>query len=203
MTDTEPTAVRETVLVHNLHRRVSTLLAEAAAWPSAPAGALAEVRDFLVAQLRHHHESEDDLVWPKIAGMEPSAADGLANLSEEHGRLDAALDAVAAAPVDGPDRAELATAAAALRDLVHTHLAHEEPLLFPALRAHMSEADWADLAKHVSETLPDVGAYLAVGFLEQVGPPEEVDMILGRFPAPALQAMREQALTTIGQLSAA
>lgn len=171
MTDAEPTAVRETVLVHNLHRRVSTLLAEAAARLSAPAGALAEVRDFLVAQLRHHHESEDDLLWPKIAAMEPSAADGLANLSEEHERLDAALDAVAAAPVNGPDRTELATVAAALRDLVHTHMAHEELLLLPALRAHISEADWADIARQVTETLPDAGAYLAIGFLEQVGLP--------------------------------
>lgn len=197
------TAVRETLLVHNLHRAASTLLAEAAARPSAPVDALAELRDFLVAQLRHHHESEDDVLWPKIKAVAPSAADGLADLSEEHERLDAALDATAAAPVSGPDLTDLAGAAAALRDLVHTHLDHEEPILFPALRTYISEPDWADFAKHVIATTPDVGAHLTVGFLEQVGSPEEVEIVLGGIPANVRQAMREQALATIGRLSAA
>jgi hemerythrin-like domain-containing protein len=203
MADVEVTAVRETLLIHNLHRAASTLLAEAAIRPSAPADALTDVRDFLVAQLRAHHEMEDDILWPKITAVAPAAAGGFAGLTEEHERLDAALDATAAAPVDTADRTELATAAAALRDLVHTHLAHEEPLLFPALRAHISEAEWADFSKYVVKHSPDVASYLLVGFLEQAGTPGEADIVLGRMPAAARQAMREQSLATIGKLSAA
>jgi hypothetical protein len=69
MTDAEPTAVRETLLIHNLHRRASALLAAAATQPSAPADALTDVRDFVVAQLCAHHEMEDDVLWPKIAAV--------------------------------------------------------------------------------------------------------------------------------------
>jgi hypothetical protein len=35
------------------------------------------VRDFIVAQLRAHHEMEDDVLWPVIAAVAPAAADGL------------------------------------------------------------------------------------------------------------------------------
>jgi hypothetical protein len=48
-----------------------------------------------------------------------------------------------------------------------------------------------------------VGTYLLIGFLEQVSTPEEADIVLGGGPAPVRRAMREQALATISQLTAA
>lgn len=201
MTDTQTTSIIETRLVHDLHRRASSLLAEAASRPAAPAAALAETRDFLVAQLRHHHEAEDDLLWPMIIAEAPGLTCSLDALSTEHVQLDAALDALAAAPVSGLDRTALIDAAIVLRDLVHTHLDHEEPVLFPALRDHVSEEAWKEFAQEVIATAPDVGTDLMVGFLEQVGTPEEVAIILGGLPAPARAALREQAQDTFSQLA--
>lgn len=65
-TSKESVAVIETRLVHQVHRVATTLLAEAAVRPSVPLGALAQLRDFLVVNLRHHHETEDDDLWPRI-----------------------------------------------------------------------------------------------------------------------------------------
>jgi iron-sulfur cluster repair protein YtfE (RIC family) len=192
MTDTQVTAVIETRLVHNLHRQASTLLAEAAARPEAPAAALAELRDFLVNQLVHHHESEDDLLWPMIIAAAPELSGPLDGLSGEHEKLDAALDAVAAAPVDAPDRAGLAGAAVALRDLLHEHLSHEEPLLFPALRDHVTEEQWKGFSEHVIATTPNVGPDLLVAFLEEAGTREEVEVVLGVMPAVGRTALRAQ-----------
>ncbi|GAA1376567.1 hemerythrin domain-containing protein [Catellatospora chokoriensis] len=190
MTAQEPRSVIETRLTHDMHRRATTLLADAATRPGAECAALTELRDFLVATLHHHHESEDNDLWPLIEAVAPDAAAPLGDLRGEHDALDAALDALEAAPVstDG-DRRELATAAAAVRDLVHTHLEHEEPVLFPALRAHMSTQAWAAFAQRVIGSTPPAGASLIVGFFDEVGSPEEVELILSALPEPAQQAV--------------
>ncbi|MFJ7076879.1 hemerythrin domain-containing protein [Streptomyces sp. NPDC098781] len=206
MQTSEAAAVVETRLLHKMHRAATSLLAEAAQSGTAPSAALEELRDFLVAALRHHHESEDDVLWPQLTAADPSAATGLAELAAEHDALDAALDALAAAPVqDVDDRATLTAAAVAVRDLVHRHLDHEEPVLFPALTAHMSDEAWARFSGEVIASAPPLGAHLNIGFFEQVGTPDELAVVTANFPEAALPlvpAMREQARATLGSLRA-
>ncbi|MFI7130314.1 hemerythrin domain-containing protein [Nonomuraea sp. NPDC050153] len=206
-TDTEAVAVTETRLIHAFHRRATTLLCEAALRPSVPLPALAELREFLVKNLRHHHETEDHQLWPMIAAVAPEAAARFAVLSEEHDELDAALDALEAVPVreDG-DRPGLRQAAEAVRALVHRHLEHEEPLLLPALREHISPEEWSAFSRATVATSPTEAAHLVVGFLDQVGTPEEVALVLSGLPEPARQfvpAMREQARAALAVLSGA
>jgi hemerythrin-like domain-containing protein len=194
-------AVLETRLVHDLHRKATTLLAGAAGRPSVPTAALAELRDFLVANLHHHHQSEDDELWPMITAVAPQVAEELAALSVEHDKLDAALNTLGEAAVaDGADRAALREAAIAVRDLIHHHLEQEEPILFPALRDHVSPEAWADFSKKVIETSPTVGAHLIVGFFDRVGTPEEVALVLPPIPEPVLSATRQQAQATFEAL---
>ncbi|MFG6193427.1 hemerythrin domain-containing protein [Nonomuraea sp. JJY05] len=204
-TNTEAVAVTETRLIHAFHRRATTLLSEAALRPAVPLAALAELREFLVRNLRHHHETEDHQLWPMIAAVAPEAAERFAVLSEEHDDLDIALDALGAVPIgeDG-DRPGLRRAAEAVRDLVHRHLEHEEPLLFPALREHVSPDEWAAFSRATVATSPTEAAHLIVGFLDEVGTPEEVALVLAGLPEPAQQfvpAMREQARASLAVLS--
>ncbi|MBP2702616.1 hemerythrin domain-containing protein [Microbispora sp. RL4-1S] len=203
--NSEAVAVVETRLIHESHRRATTLLSEAATRTSVALPALAELRDFLVAHLRHHHETEDHKLWPMIASVAPDVAGRFAELSEEHDELDAALDALGAAPIhaDG-DRDGLARAAEVVRSLVHRHLEHEEPLLFPALREHVSPGEWTAFSREVVATSPMEGAHLIVGFLDQSGTPEEVAIALAGLPEPAqrfVPAMREQAHAALAVLS--
>jgi hypothetical protein len=75
-------AVVGTLLLYNAQHRASAVPAAAvAAHPAASAAALAEVRDFLLAQLDTHHKSEDDILWPLIEERVPEAAEPLARLS--------------------------------------------------------------------------------------------------------------------------
>ncbi|MFD1517462.1 hemerythrin domain-containing protein [Pseudonocardia yunnanensis] len=195
------TAVVHTRLVHDTHRRASTVLAEAAADPAASGAALAELRDFLVVHLDSHHKSEDDLLWPMIEEQAPGAAEPLTRLSGEHDQLEAALEALAAAPIDQPGRTALVDAAVAVRDLVHAHLENEEPILLPALSEHVSEEAWEAFVRQVRATTPGVGAHLLVGFLDQVGTPEDVEIILRDMPAPVRAKLREEAQETLGRLT--
>jgi hemerythrin-like domain-containing protein len=203
----ECAAVVETRLLHKMHRAATSLLVEAAQRRTAPAGALKELRDFLVAALRLHHEREDDVLWPQLTAADPAAAAGLAELATEHLALDAALDALAIAPVqDGDDRAVLIFAAEAVRELVHDHLEHEEPVLFPALAAHMSDEAWSQFSRTVIASAPPVGGHLNIGFFERVGTPAELAVVTANLPEAVLQlvpAMREHARATLSSLEAA
>jgi hemerythrin-like domain-containing protein len=194
-------AIIETRLVHDLHRRATTLLADAAVDPSVPLPALAELCDFLVRNLHHHHESEDNELWPLITAVAPDAGKGLADLIDEHDELDHKLDLLGAVSIQGDeDRANLREAALAVRDLVHRHLDHEEPILFPALREYLPAERWAQFSKHVIETTPPVAPHLMVGFFDEVGTPEEAELILSGLPdslkslVPALREQGKQAL---------
>ncbi|WP_432175231.1 hemerythrin domain-containing protein [Streptomyces sp. Tue6028] len=216
----EPIAVLETRLAHDVHRVATALLAEAAVRPSVPLSALAQLRDFLVVNLRHHHESEDENLWPRIVTAAPDTALALDELSGEHERLDEALDRLAAVAVSdgGADdrpgesagsgagrvggstgdavRDALHQAAVAVRDTVHGHLTHEEPILFPALRDHISPAEWAEFSQQVIATTPPVAGHLMIGFLHEVGTPAEVELMLAALPEPVhplIPAMRHQA----------
>ncbi|MFE4547631.1 hemerythrin domain-containing protein [Streptomyces sp. NPDC056785] len=220
-------AVVETRLAHDVHRSATTLLAEAALDASVPLDATAQLRDFLVANLRHHHQTEDDDLWPRITAKAPAAAQALESLTDEHDQLDAALDRLAGVAVpsgEGVDgvpfatagtgdgaastgeaavRAALHDAAVRVRDVVHDHLTHEEPVLFPALREHVSPAEWQDFAQRVIATTPPVAGHLMVGFLDEVGTPAEVELVLAGLPEPVLPlvpAMRLQAAADLGVL---
>ncbi|MCD0485007.1 hemerythrin domain-containing protein [Streptacidiphilus sp. ASG 303] len=208
-TSPEPMSVLETRLAHGVHRAATTLLAEAAADPSVPLNALAQLRDFLVANLHHHHETEDHDLWPQIIAAVPAVADSMNELTGEHEQLDGALDRLSAVALDGGTadgaatagsaaevRAELEDAAAVVRDIIHSHLSHEEPILLPALREHISPAQWNDFSQKVIATSPTVAGHLMVGFLDQVGTPEEVGLMLSALPAPVqelMPMMRQQA----------
>ncbi|MEU8662976.1 hemerythrin domain-containing protein [Actinoplanes philippinensis] len=198
----EPQSVVETRVVHDLHRAATTLLADATRRPSADPAAVDELRTFLIANLRHHHESEDDRLWPMIERVAPGASAPLAGLTDEHHELDEALDALAAAPLGDPS---LADAAAAVRDTVHRHLDHEEPVLFPALREHVTVADWEEFSAYVMSTAPVAAAHLNVGFFDRVATADEVAMMLSGLPEPVralVPMMREQAAATFAALGA-
>ncbi|MEV6904561.1 hemerythrin domain-containing protein [Amycolatopsis sp. NPDC051372] len=204
---TDVVAVVETRLTHDLHRRATTLLSDAAADRAVPLSALAELRDFLVQNLHHHHESEDDELWPLITAVAPDAGKGLADLGDEHDELDRKLDALAAVPLESDDdRAALHGTAVAVRDLIHQHLEHEEPVLFPALREHLPAESWAKFSQHVIATAPPIAPHLMVGFFDQVGTPEEVDVVLSGLPEPVrplLPTLRQQGAEALHVLAGA
>ncbi|MEU7827036.1 hemerythrin domain-containing protein [Catellatospora sp. NPDC049111] len=199
----EPLSVIETTLAHDVYRRSTTLLTDAAG--NAPLTALRTLRDFIVANLHHHHETEDHILWATLATVDPEAARALEDLGFEHEQLDAALQTLAQVPLtEEVDRWALADAAAAVCDLVHTHMAHEEPILLPALRKHLSEQAWEDFARQVMATSPTEGAELMIGFLDQVAEPWQVDLVLRNLPEPAraaLAAIRASAEQTLRLLA--
>jgi hemerythrin-like domain-containing protein len=198
-------AVVETRLVHEAQRRATSMLADAVSDGSASPEAVAELRDFVVASLEHHHRSEDADLWPMLASAAPDLTEPLRRLSREHQRLDAALTSLRHAPAGAAGDPALKTAADNTRDLVHEHLAHEEPILLPALEAHVSDEAWTAFSRRTIEAAPSTGGHLLLAMFERVGSPGEVELILRHLPPAAVAmvpAMREQARSTFAALGA-
>ena len=202
---TESLAVLEMALIHDVHRVATSLLAASAARPDAPRAELAELRDFVVAALRHHHQSEDDALWPLCEAVDPEFAGTHRELSAEHHTLDTALDQLDAVVIEAEtERPALATAAQSVRVLVDHHLAHEEPATYPVLR-RLSSEQWAQFSRATIESAPATGAHLQIGLIEEVGTPEQVAAVFAGLPAPAAQALpmlRDRAKATLTVLRA-
>jgi len=204
----EPPSVVETRLVHDGQRRATTLLAGLLGSPDpvpVSASAVAELRDFVVASLDHHHRLEDTDLWPTLVAADPGLSRPLADLSAEHELLDTALTDLSqldVAAATGPAR----LAAEAVRDRVHEHLSHEEPVLFPALTSHVDDEQWAEFSQRAVASAPQVGTHLLVGFFYEVGTPRQVDLILRHLPPPArdaIPAVRARARAAIAELDTA
>jgi hemerythrin-like domain-containing protein len=195
----EPVSVLQTQLVHNIHRRGTTMLVEAAANPAVPAEALATLREFLVSNLHHHHELEDHDLWPLINAADPDAALGMTELTGEHNILDEALETLLHAEI--ADRESFTGAAEVVRDVVHRHLVDEEPVLFPALRDKLPAQAWDGFARHVAATSPTGNRHLLIGFIELVGTREQVELMLSALPATVLSALRDEAKVTFEALA--
>ncbi|MGH9229679.1 MAG: hemerythrin domain-containing protein [Acidimicrobiales bacterium] len=191
--------------MHDAHRRATSMLADALDRATRP-DVVADLRDFVVAMLVHHHRCEDDDLWPLLEAADPNLAPALDALSEEHGSLDAALERLGAAPVAGLADTAAQRAVAAVRVLVHEHLDHEEPILLPALRAHVSDRAWAEFSARTVASAPQEGAHLFVGLLHEVGAPDDVELIVRHLPPDAqaaVPAMRDQARSTFVALRTA
>jgi Hemerythrin HHE cation binding domain len=95
----------------------------------------------LLAAIRAHHESENDLIWPLIAATAREAVD-LAPLTDDRlvieeasRRAQRALGSFAAEPKTGA--AALQASIRELRDLADDHVADEEAQLLPAMRRYL------------------------------------------------------------------
>ena len=202
---TEPLPVLEMKLIHDVHRAATSLLATSTTRTDAPEAELTELRDFVVAALRHHHQIEDDVLWPMCEAIDSGFTGTLRDLSAEHHTLDAALTVLDAVDIDAEtERGSLATAAQSVRALVDQHLAHEEPATYPALRL-LTEAQWAQFSRAAMESAPATGAHLQIGLIFEVGDADQVAAVLAALPAPAaaaLPALRDQARSTLSALRA-
>lgn len=116
--------------------------------PPARAKAIAEYLETLCDGIHHHHQAEDDVLWPVLEASAGAVVD-LRELTDDHRQLDPLLDAIrrdarvlAAAPGDRDAAERLATVLGTLRDLLDEHIDDEERTVFPVIRRYVSDADW-------------------------------------------------------------
>ena len=143
-------------------------------------------------EIHHHHEAEDDVLWPVLERNAGDRVD-LAALTDDHAALDPLLarvrraaEALAEAPGDGAAARALAQHLGTLADLLAEHIADEEREVFPIILAHVPQAEWHDVETAVRERGGDV--FFALPRIAAAATPEQLSA-LRRAAGPVLMVL--------------
>jgi hypothetical protein len=171
--------------------------------------------DFLLRGLRHHHELEDDHIWPRLHARLPVASrQTLLVMQDQHKELDRTVRRVAqllASWTTSPAavagfRAPLADELDALHRLLVAHLDLEERSALPLAELHLTPAEWHEIGRHAESGNPKDERLLVFGMLQYDGDPAVLKRMLATAPVPvrhlipplARRAYRRHALAIHG-----
>ena len=185
----------EMVFVHNCFRQQFRALPGLVL--AVPDGDLERARivvDFqqeLTTALHHHHEGEDELMWPLLLEQAPMDSELILRMEEQHERIGelyqrAAENAVEfTATADPKSRTELADTLAELIDALTEHLHDEEVHILPLVERVMTVPQWEALGERGWAGIPKDRQLVFLGFLLQANTPERGREFLTRMPTPA------------------
>jgi hypothetical protein len=173
--------------IHRAVRRDISRLSAALAEQVPPAAAVQAYWSVTAAQLHHHHEFEDTVVWPLMGARLGARVEALLDRnSHEHEVMSAAMAQFDAAV--GTTPTDTAVAAAALGEMemtIDTHLKHEEADVLPLI----SEAfTMEDLAFFQAEDAKTNAANVFLPWMLEDAPETDFVFFTAAMPAP----VREQ-----------
>ncbi|MBA0053342.1 hemerythrin domain-containing protein [Streptomyces sp. AJS327] len=149
------------------------------------AAALRTYTSRLTALIEHHHQGEDDFLWPALRERDADPA-ALDLLTAEHAELNEALHTWGGIAhrlgEDDSAPAELAERAGPLRELLATHAGDEERELLDRLAPALDARIWKGFETHMRKTAPGWTLRFMPPWLASVARPEEK----GGIPAPPL-----------------
>ncbi|MHA3701154.1 hemerythrin domain-containing protein [Jatrophihabitans sp. YIM 134969] len=185
---------RDMLVVHTALLREFRLAAPAVERVAAGDRAAASIVDthlgFVCDMLHHHHEGEDELLWPLLRDRLPeSALAALDRIDDQHTGIDTALAAVGLARTawtDHPDeehRTALASQLRHLHDLLRQHLDTEERVALPLAASVVTDAEWNTIGKRAAAAMAKPDLLLAMGMFAYEGDPVVVRQMLAAAPA--------------------
>jgi hemerythrin-like domain-containing protein len=141
-------------------------------------------------QLVHHHEQEDELIWPALLGLgvDPVL---LEEMESEHGAMRDALEETggqmtALASSASSEQALLAAdSIVATRQVVERHLTHEEQELEPEVLARQESEEWKAVEKQLRAGSP-VRAGRMFAWLLDGASPDVSGYVRSVIPGPVL-----------------
>jgi hemerythrin-like domain-containing protein len=186
------------IMIHRVFRREFTALPR---WVTAVpdgdlvrAGVVGDHVDLLLTFLHHHHEGEDELLWPLLGERAPRHGDVLAAMAAEHDELGARLDAVRDAArvwragAGATEGAVLADRLDALTASVVEHLAHEERAVLPLCATHVHQDEWNRLGERSLGALEPAQALLALAAMQEDSTEGEWAGFRAHLPPPVAAA---------------
>ena len=145
---------------------------------------LADHIDFAILALHHHHEGEDELLYPKLIERVPEQAPMTEEVEHEHELIKTALDATSAACATWCQRpsAETGEALAAALDhlnvVVQPHLDDEEQKIVPLAAVTFTQQEWDAMGKHGAAWVPRNRRGIAFGMmLDPLGEADRAHMM--------------------------
>jgi hemerythrin-like domain-containing protein len=194
MSTSQPIDVRDMAIVHRMFSNVYSESARLVRAEPAPSPErvtfLADHIDFGLAALHHHHEGEDELLYPKLIERVPEQAAMTEQVEKEHLLIKTALEDASAACVAWRRQpsAETGEALAAALDHLNAvakpHLDDEEEKVVPLAAVTFTQQEWDAMGKNAVAWIPRNKRGVAFGLLlEPLNEPDRVYMMRS-LPAP-------------------
>ncbi len=171
-------------------RRLAACLAQIAerGAPPSQARAIGRYAAALLAEIRAHHESEDEVLWPLIAATAGQAVD-LAPLTDDHRAIEAAVgrasQALASFRAEPRTLAELPASVTDLRDMLDEHIADEEDQILPAMRRYLPAETYRWCEKQIERKASRPGIQFTAPWLARHAQPDELSRRLATSGWPA------------------
>ena len=185
----------EMVFVHNSFRQqFGALPGLVRAVPDGDVARAAVLVDFLAeltTSLHHHHEGEDELMWPLLLERAPLDSALILAMEEQHERIAELYRraeenaATFGRTADLDSGAELADTLAELDAALTEHLHDEEVHILPLVEQVMTVAQWEALGERGRAGIPKDRQLVFLGFLLNANTPERGREFLRSMPAPA------------------
>jgi hemerythrin-like domain-containing protein len=192
-TDSSPVDTRPMLLLHRCMRHELRLLPGAvrrAVTPEASAH-VADHLDFLIAFVRHHHEIEDEFLWPVLRSRldddQRRVVELMESQHESTSTLLGSIEAPTAAWRRAPGAAQRDRVAALLDELyppLIEHLDAEEQRLLPLAARAMDAAEWDRLGDEGYRRSPKRYRSLSLGMFDHYGDPEVLATMTAAIPWP-------------------
>lgn len=160
------------------------------------AGILVEFLDELTRALHHHHEAEDELMWPLLLERAPMDSAMILRMEDQHeciGELYQRASGLAVNFVSAADpvcREELAGTVAELVEVLGVHLHEEEVEILPLVERVMTVPEWEAIGERARGSMPKDRLLVFLGFLLDANPPELNRTFIGQLPVPARVAWK-------------
>ncbi|EMF01888.1 hemerythrin domain-containing protein [Streptomyces mobaraensis NBRC 13819 = DSM 40847] len=175
-------------MVRDLDRVARTAEGLAAAPDAERAEALRAYIEKLSQIIEHHHEGEDEFLWPSLRRLGADEA-ALTLMTTEHDELAKNLrhwhETARGLGADPSAAAELARLTHPLRDELARHAADEERELSGRLAPVLDEKVWKGFAAHMRKTAPSWTLKFMPAWLSSVAGPDERSGV----PAPPVAAL--------------
>jgi len=194
-TDTTRPDTTEMVFVHNCFRQqFQALPGLVRAVPDGDVGRAAVVVEFLTeltTALHHHHEGEDELMWPLLLEQAPMDSALILRMEEQHERiaelyrLAADFAAAFGRTADADSRTDLSDTLAELVVALEEHLHDEEVHILPLVEQVMTVPQWEALGERGRAGMPKDRQLVFLGFLLAANTPERGREFLRSMPVPA------------------
>jgi hemerythrin-like domain-containing protein len=195
---------REMVAVHDMLRREFALLPALVA--DVRVGASNRVQtvgihiDGVTTVLHHHHQAEDDYVWPVLVDRcDDSAVALMGRMEEQHlelaGRLDAAKTALSTwrAISSAASRHALVDALRGLIPPLEQHLTDEEECVVPLMEQHITVVEWNEMVRRGTANADPAGLPLGIGMMMYEGDPDVIDHTIESLPQEIRPVIRQLA----------
>jgi hemerythrin-like domain-containing protein len=186
--------VRDMAIVHRTFRKAFTegaALIRANPTPSPERVAfLTNHAEFGLAMLHHHHEAEDEYLYPLLMERVPDQVEHTDHTRRQHEEVAVAIDAALAAVRAWRDNPSLATGEAAaasfeaLNESLQPHLDEEEQTIVPLAAATLTQAEWDHLGELGQKGIPQKMMPVAFGMLLEPLDESERAYMKSHLPAP-------------------